>query len=102
MKISSGIACIQVIFLIGLACSVAGCIDDGSTSEDKKVILVTNRGDNELPDTISHNNEESVDEESDTLAGSCPFGRHCCGGTPYCALFTDANSDGCCDMGVQK
>lgn len=102
MKIPSSIACIQVFFLIGLACSAAGCIDDGAASEEKNVILITNRGDDELPDTISPYNEESEEKESDPLAGSCPFGRHCCGGTPYCALFTDINGDGCCDLGVQK
>lgn len=93
---------IWLIFLIGLAGSFAGCVSDDSSSGMRDELMVTTQEEEQYDDRPSLTPADGLDpgDGSSSLAGSCPFGNHCCG-SPGCSMWTDLNNDGCCDLGVQ-
>ncbi|MEA2034971.1 MAG: hypothetical protein U9N40_05730 [Euryarchaeota archaeon] len=92
---------IQIICLIGLFSSFAGCVsEDNSENTWDELVLKTQEVEQyNLTDSpvIEENNDS--EEKSSSVAGTCPFGNNCCG-SAGCSLWVDSDNDGCCDRGV--
>jgi hypothetical protein len=79
----------------------AGCLstDNAGDVQDELVLYPPEKYQDNNTDTIESDEENDSGDDSSSLAGTCPFGRHCCG-SPGCSCWTDLNNDGCCDLGV--
>ena len=92
---------IQVILIIGMLSSFAGCLSDDNSGDlrDELVLNTQEKDQDNITNSIVSQDMNDSEEDSSSLAGTCPFGNHCCG-SPGCSLWTDLNNDGCCDLGV--
>ncbi|QYZ80064.1 hypothetical protein E2N92_11820 [Methanofollis formosanus] len=90
-----------MIVLLGMAMSCAGCMGEGAPAGVGDDLTVATQEEEACgdADTLATGESGDAEENSSSLAGTCPFGNHCCG-SPGCSLWTDLNEDGRCDLGV--
>ena len=102
LKEQNYIIFIQIICLIGLFSSFAGCVSEDNSEhiQDELVLNTQEEQQYNLTDSaiIVEENRDS-EEKPCSLAGTCPFGNSCCG-SAGCSLWVDSDNDGCCDRGV--